>query len=132
MNSACWPLAVCATTHGAILFTTFTGLPPTRWPVASEEPIAINATMPAATNKGRHRTSWNRDHTNLLFRLVAMEVPYVLSRFAVNEAASAFSQKRRFKSRSFRIMAESATRYPLPRRSEEGGSTRWQNRVFAA
>src|SRR4029077_7719800 len=74
-NSACWPLAVCTTTHGAILFTTFTVLPPTRWLIAREEPIAPNAATPAATRRSEQKTDRNRDDVNLLFRFVAIESP---------------------------------------------------------
>ena len=62
MNSACWPLAVCSITHGAILFagTGGPGGPP--WLIGGEEPIAPNAAMAAAAkvneqNKRRHGTS---------------------------------------------------------------------------
>jgi len=59
--------AVCATTHGAILFATFTGLPPTRWLIAREEPSAPNAVTPAAITRSRQKTFRNRLDTNARF-----------------------------------------------------------------
>src|SRR5262245_56264932 len=65
MNSACSRLAVCSTTHGAILFSVAAepGDPP--WPMAREEPIAVNTAIAAAAKNNeqdmrRHGKSVNR------------------------------------------------------------------------
>ena len=77
MNSACWPLAVCSTTHGAIL-PGWSALSLTGWPVARSEPIPANTAIAAATKNNEQNTRRHRDGVNVGFGfLVFIRVGFV-------------------------------------------------------
>lgn len=63
INSACWPFAVCAITHGSILFAVALAPP---CPVAREEPFAANAAIPAATKNNEQNMRRNEDGVNVV------------------------------------------------------------------
>ena len=79
MNSACWPLAVCSTTHGAILFAVAVGPGGLPWPMAREEPIAANTAIAAATKNNEQNIRRHRDGVNVRFEefLVFIGVGFV-------------------------------------------------------
>src|SRR4029077_6393524 len=76
-NSACWPLAVCSITHGAIL--RWNTLSSTCWPVAREELIPPKTAMVAAMNRARQKTIRNRDAAARFGALLIVSVASVLT-----------------------------------------------------
>jgi hypothetical protein len=75
MNSACWSLAVCSTTHGAILFAVAVGAGGPPWPVAREEPIAANTAIAATTKNNEQNIRRRRDGLSVWFGFVMIELP---------------------------------------------------------
>ena len=72
MNSACWPFAVCSTTHGAILFAVAVGPGGVPRPVARDEPIAANTAIAAAAKNNEQNIRRRRDGVNERFEFVVL------------------------------------------------------------
>src|SRR5207247_4832062 len=85
MNSACWPLAVCSATHGAILFVEAPGpgTPPCML-MARKEPIAPEAMMAAATKNNEQNRRRHGNGINVQFEFVVIEFPVRIGLVAVN------------------------------------------------
>src|SRR2546430_1545278 len=83
MNSAWRPLAVRATTHGAI----FSAMPVRSgellWPMAREEAIAPSAATAAATKNNEQKIRRNCDDVSMRFECVVIELP--LYRFLLSK-----------------------------------------------
>src|SRR5947207_1845773 len=75
MNSACWPLAVCSTTHGAIFFAVALGASGPPWPEAREEPIAANTAIAPMAKNNKQNIRRHRDSVNRRFTFVIIETP---------------------------------------------------------
>src|SRR5262245_15191756 len=73
MNSACWPLAVCSTTHGSILSALVRGMGGLPWPIAGEEPIAANAAIAAAAKNNEETMCRHGNGVNMRFDFVISE-----------------------------------------------------------
>ena len=74
INSARWPLAVCSSTHGAILPAGDPSLP-ALFPMVCEEPIAPATAMPAAMNKKTQSRARDRDDPGVPFEFEIMGAP---------------------------------------------------------
>src|SRR6266536_2157825 len=73
MNSACCPLAVCSTTHGAILFAVALGPGDLPWPEASDEPMAANAAIAAVARNNEQNIRRHGNGVNIRFDFVILE-----------------------------------------------------------
>src|SRR5262249_25458738 len=75
MNSACWPLAVCSATHGAILFTVVltAGGPPR--PAAPEDPMTASAAIAAPTINNEQNIRRHGNGVPRRFDFVILESP---------------------------------------------------------
>src|SRR5262245_1838518 len=73
MNSAFSPLAVCSTTHGAILFRVAAKPGDRPWPEAREEPIAVNTAIAAAVKNNEQNIPRHCDGVNMRFDFVSLE-----------------------------------------------------------
>src|SRR5437016_3065976 len=75
MNSACFPLAVCSSTHGAIFFAVGLGPSGPLWPEAREEPIAANKAIAAAAKNNEQNMRRHRDASHMRFGFATPELP---------------------------------------------------------
>lgn len=78
MNSACWPFAVCSTTHGAILFVVAARLGGLPWPMARKGSIPASTANATATKHIEQNIRRRRDGVNTGFGiLVFIDVGFV-------------------------------------------------------
>jgi len=91
MNSAHWLLAVCSTTHGAILFAVALGPGDLPWPEAREEPIAANTAIAAAAKNNEQNMRRHGNGVNRRFDLVILESPGIILVFVFIGVGFGFS-----------------------------------------